>query len=930
MAKDFTNTGRIFSSEASQQDLAKALANTPEDFALSIDTNGLTAVVLPEDVELGRLIALGADLLLIQEDGTIVVLLGGAQNGFVLQVDGVVVPALKLKEAAEKNGDWTALSDVRNIPLFEILNPDSVDLNSGEQEQVNAGDPLIGLPYSPLLPPTDYVYPPRFKEDYFGDKGGTPPGDTTISIVPVVATFETDTFSTLVPAQFIQFDLEFADLGEEITEVTLSISGLPLGTATSAGQLVGGVGSVVQTLQFTGTLAEFEALTVTFPTDFSTESRTDFPAGPLDGQINTATNFLGSQTLDFPVFVFPEGDVEIDDTLPDTVPDETDAPTLITPASLLLPRVTDIDGSEALETLVLTVQGLPGGSDLASLGIVVPAGATATLSDDATTGAATQVLSMDAANVADIEAEYAAFNLTLPADFSTANRSDLTNGSTALPLSVTLDVQTDEDQFPNIDTPTDGTATATRIIDIAFEEDIELDAPFLLSAQEDDGVFNSDQGVDLPLQLQISVDDQDGSETANTSDPRFAVTVDVEFSDLPAGTTVNGGQLTGNIWTGSVAQAEALVLSLPGNYSGSILNVVTVNSPEGSERLSQAIIITPTPDIEVDGFVLARETDADVEVLLSDFIDVVITDPSETLSELNFILPQMPAGIRVVDGSGTDIPGAVSPGPSGTVTVEVDYDAATSPFTPDEVRLIFPTDYSSENPQTTLEATLTVTTIQGGIPNVPVTAVVPVLVDFEGDVQVDDAQVTLQETDAAITFRPVDSILPVATDIDGSESLTEIAFVVNDLPSGTRVSEDGGSTLQPAGSSYAVLGSPAAYADLVIELPRDFSTENPATTLFASVAAVSDEGGFDIGRLDITVDFELDVVLTAPPTVTAFEDGNGLDGDGVTVALGISVMSEDIDGSEDTTFVEITFIDMPDGVIFSSGSYDYFSLIAQA
>ncbi|WP_234423730.1 hypothetical protein [Tateyamaria sp. Alg231-49] len=921
MAKDFSETARVFPSEASPQDLADALLGGPEGFSLSIDTDGLKAIKLPEGVDFGRLVAIGSDILLIQEDGTVVVLLGGAKNNFVIQTDGIVVPASKLKEAAEKDGDWAALSDVRDKSLFEILNPDSESFNSGEQEQVDVGDPLIGLPYNPLLPPTDYVPEPRFKKDYFGDKGGTPPGETTINIIGLVATFETDSFSTLVPSQFIEFTVEFADLGEEITQVTLEIGGLPQGTATSAGQIVGGVGPV-QSLQFTGTVAQFDALTLTFPTDFSSQSRTDFIDGPLDGKISLVTNFLGSASLDFPVYVFPEGDVEIDDTLPDTVPDETDAPTLITPASLLVPRVTDIDGSEALETLVLTIEGLPGGSDLASLGITVPAGATATLSD-AATGAATLVLSMDAANVADIDAAYAAFTLTLPADFSTANRSDLNGSSTALPLSVTLDVQTDEDLSAFTDTPTDGTATATRIIDIDFEEDIELNGPQFLSAAEDDGVFNSDQGVDLPLQLQIAIDDQDGSETESTSDPRFAVTVDVQFSDLPAGTTVNGGQLTGNNWTGSVAEAEALVLSLPGNFSGSILNVVTVNSPEGSERLSQAIVITPTPDIEVDGFVLARETDAEVEVLLSDFIDVVITDPSETLSELNFVLPQMPAGIRVVDGTGVDIPGTVSPpDASGNVTVQIDYDASSSTFTPDEVRLIFPTDYSSENPQTTLEATLTVTTVQGGIPNVPVTALVPVLVDFEGDVQVDDAQLTLQETDAAITFRPVDSILPVATDLDGSESLTQISFVVNSVPAGTRVSEDGGNTFQSVPSSYAFLGSPAAYADLVIELPRDFSTENPATTLFAEVAAISDEGGSDIGRLDITVDFELDVILTAPPTVTALEDGNGLDGDGVTVALGISVMAEDIDGSEDTTFVEITFVDMPDGVTFSSGSYD--------
>ena len=158
--------------------------------------------------------------------------------------------------------------------------------------------------------------------------------------------------------------------------------------------------------------------------------------------------------------------------------------------------MTDADGSEALESLVLTITGLPGGSDLASLGITLPAGATSSIGDDATTGAATLVITLEAVAVGDVLAAYRALSLSLPADFSTANRSDLSNGNTTLPLTLTVDVQTNEDQNPATDTPTDGTATATRIIDIGATEDITLTAPRLRIASEDDGVPGSSQGVD--------------------------------------------------------------------------------------------------------------------------------------------------------------------------------------------------------------------------------------------------------------------------------------------------------------------------------------------------------------------------------------------------------------------------------------------------
>lgn len=885
-------------------------------FSQVIDTNDKNFADVPGEASVLRPFILGNDVFLVQPDGSIVLLLGANKADLILNVDGQAVSVTKLGAVTLSEIDWSVLGDVPTLKINDVLEPGSAQPSAGSEDPVQVGDPLIGLNISPLLPFTEYTFPDDFDRDSLGDEGGSAPGVTEI-LIEDTAFEETDGPLVLRFGDFVSLAVEDSSSGEEITNVTLRLEGLPVGTAASDGRI--SIAGPTGVLTFSGSLSDFENLEITLPTDFSTDSRTDTLPGPITGTVTAETNFLGATTSDFPITVAAEGDAEIDDTLPDTVPDESDAPIDIRPVDLLLPRVTDRDGSESLETLVLTVDGLPAGATLASLGISIPTGATGSIETDPDSGAARLVIEMTAESVADIEAAYASLELTIPADFSTQNRTDLTTG-TALPLSFELSIQTDEDSDPDIDTENDGTVTTTRVVDIGFEEDIDLTAPRLIAAAEDGGVPNSDIGVDVALNLQIVIDDADGSETEDPSDPRFAANVSIAFSDIPAGTTVNAGTLTGTAWTGTVAQAEALVLSFPGDFSGTILSVTTVTTPEGDEAISQGIVITPTPDIEISGAIFARETDDEVEVTLSSFIDVLITDPTEELSTLAFVLPSAPDGIRAEDASGNVI-GTTTLAADGTVTLEIFFDA-DSAFTPEDVTLVFPEDYSTESPATTLEAELTVVTIEGGVENDPVTGTIPITVDFEGDIDVDNSTLTLQETDDVVTFLPADSVLPRATDIDGSESITEVAVVFNALPAGARVSLDGGGSFSPATGAYAFTGTLAEYQDLAIELPRDYSTENPATTLTADISAITDEGGFGFGTLDITVLFELDVTLTAPPTVNVVEDGDGVDGLGVTADLGITIAVTDTDGSEDSTTVEISFTDMPEGVFFNGGDFD--------
>ncbi|MEE4187631.1 MAG: hypothetical protein V2I76_04185, partial [Roseobacter sp.] len=918
MADETRTTERKFEQTTTKTEIFELRSGDLSAFSQVIPADGETLIVLPPDASIERPFILGDDLFLVQPDGTIVLLLGGNKAELVLEVNGQNVAAAKFGTAAISEPDWSVLGDVPALKLNDVLDPGSAQPSTGSEDPIEVSDPLIGLNINPLQPFTEYQRPDEFILSSLGTEGGAPPGLSQIASDDIILT-ETDGSLTLRFGDFIRLSVEDPENGEVITQVDLSITDLPAGTQASGGQV--SFAGPLGTLNFSGSLDEFNALTLTFPADFSTESRADAIAGPLTGNLTVSTNFLGATTDTFPITILPEGDAIIDDSLPDTVPDETDDPIDIRPAELLVAQVRDIDGSENIEELVLTVGGLPAGATIASLGLVVPAGALASISSDAATGAAELVVTLRADQVPDIEAAYAALQLTVPADFSTQNRSDLTSGTT-LPLSFRLAVQTDEDQSSATDTDSDGTVVTTRVVEIGFEEDIDLTAPALLTTAEDGGVPNSDQGVDLALNLEIIIDDQDGSETADTTDPRFAASVAVNFSSLPAGTTVNDGTLTGAVWTGSVAQAEALVLSLPGNFSGSILSVTTVTTPEGTEAISQSIVITPTPDVDITGSIVVTETDAPLAVQLSAFVDVLISDPTETLAAFTFDLADLPPGMRVLDENGVDIPGAVLPGPGGSSTIALSYDASAPAFDPALVTLVFPADYSNSNPVSPLDAAFTIVTEQGGVPNAPVSATIPVVVNFEGDVAIGDSALTLQETDAPVTFRPADTVVPQITDADGSESIQEVAVVFNDLPAGSRVSLDNGGSYLPVSGAYSFQGSLAEYQDLLIELPADFSTANPSTVLFADIAAISDEGGFDVGRLDITVDFELDVTLTAPATIVAQEDGIGIDGQGVIVDLGIAIAVTDQDGSEDSTTVEIAFTDLPDGVVFDRGSYD--------
>ncbi|NRB36616.1 MAG: hypothetical protein HRU31_18185, partial [Rhodobacteraceae bacterium] len=750
-------------------------------------------------------------------------------------------------------------------------------------------------------------------------------GDVDLDVSPVIRV-ETDAPISLTPSARWSASISDNDGNlplETLTEITLTLNrmpsgvqvqGVPIGTVTYNASSGGG-------FTFVGSSDQYDAMRLVFPKDFSTQSRSDgFAEGPLTGTFRAkSTEDSVGQSTAVSFTIRAEGDVEIDDTLPDLVPDETDSPTVISPSGLLLPEVTDFDRSESLEMLVLTVKGLNGDATIAGLKLGLPAGAVVDLTT-AGSGAKTLKVTLTSASVGDVLAVYKAMSLTLPTDFSTANRNDIGPVNTSLPLTFKLDVQTDEDRNPNTDTTNDGTATATRIVDIGFEEDISLTAPRLITAQEDGGIPDVSVGVTVDLGIDIAITDNDGSETESTADPRFAASVEIRFVNMPASTIASTGSLKGTVWTGSVADARALSLDLPGDYSGAFLSLITVTTPEGSQATVQGVRVEPTRDIIIDGSIESNETDAELELLLSNFIDVTVPDPSEVLNEIDFDLNGLPKGVRAEDGIGNTV-GTITDVGGGKVNLSIVWKQGDT-FDPASVILVLPRDYSTTNPSDTLTATLRAVTDQGSA-----SGNIPLIITEEGDLRINDGATDLAETDAVVRIKPSDHVLPVATDIDMSESVIRVAGVFNNLPSGTRVTTDNGNSWTAlAQDSYIFNLGFAAYQRLIIEFPRDFSTESPATTVFGEIAALTDETGVGLARLDITLEAEGDLVITGDGLIQLEEnDPTGNFDEDTTTSAPLDLYltdawigaASDADGSEVIANIRAVLRNLPDGTRYS-------------
>jgi len=775
----------------------------------------------------------------------------------------------------------------------------------------------------------------------------TPKGDVDIDVDPIVVA-ETDAPVTINPSSEWIVSISDLDPGlplEALTEVTLTLRDLPPGVTTSAAfpGFPDGTPSITYDpanggdFTFVGTGAQYEQLRITFPQDYSTavlDGSDTLIQETISGEITGVSTEGKNGPVPVELTITPEGDVTIDVLTPDNLI-ETDAALTFALGDYLDPKVIDLDSllsapaprNEIFETIEVTIAGLPndplGRFDLTSFS-GLPAGATLTY-DPSGVGPGTLTATFTGRDAADL---FSAVTVTVPPDFSTANRSDLGAGETTLPIQITISVVTNEDQISGDDTAIDGEATATAEVNIDFTHDINLDVGDTVIADEDGGIPDVSVGVTVDLGLSISVDDTDDSEDQENISAPFGSQVTIQFSQVVGGLSANRGAvdpLTGE-WTGSVDDANNLQLRYPGDYSGTTLAQVTVETPEGIVQDVKQIIIRPVIDVAVDGRVEVDETDADLVVLLSSFVTVDVVPPNETLYSIDFTLDDLPPGTQAIDRVSGDPVGTFTTDPTtGLLSFEYQWTQGDPGPSPADAELVFPTDFStaSPDPDLPLVANLSIETIQGGTILGPEDFDVEIRINYEEDITlVVNPVPPLAETDDFVAVRPFDYLQPGADDNDGSEFIDAVSLIFPDLPPGTEYDIGAGRVAAPLPAFF----DGVEYQNLIIYLPPDFSTENPGTTLEAQFTATTNEGGFVQETLTITLSAEGDLDVTGPGTITLSENdpAGSIDTDATTeLPLEFSLtqlfdaQASDADGSESIEEVTVTFDNLPDDALYS-------------
>lgn len=439
-----------------------------------LETSELTQIRVSEDVLLNRPAVLLDHLVFPVQEGGALVLLDAADTDLLVLSELLAIPSGTLVDLAVASDAWTTLADAPEIDLSQFR-VDGAILPASALEPTDAivNLPLEGLAISPLLPPTEFAFP-----EYIDDQvGGGPEAQINIVQTGPVLRVETDADLPIVLSDFFDISAGQPEFGEQITEVIVRLSDLPSGTVASAGTITNG------SLTFVGTLAAFEALTLTFPQDFSTESRIDAVAGPLNGEISANSSFGDGPVQTFPVVVLQEADLDmIGSGL--VALTETDAALSFRPVDAVRPEATDIDGSEEVTEVQLTLEGLPDGTLVS-------------YDDGVIFGAAPTTLSFSGSL-----ADYARIEVLLPADFSTTNPATAISGS--------VQAVTNEG----------GLEVRPLTVTVEATPDITLAAPALVAGVEDgDGVDGS--GVTLDLGLEIAVDDTDGIRGCDPGDPQL-------------------------------------------------------------------------------------------------------------------------------------------------------------------------------------------------------------------------------------------------------------------------------------------------------------------------------------------------------------------------------------------------------------------------
>ncbi|MFV0335750.1 MAG: hypothetical protein ACK5JR_16965, partial [Tropicimonas sp.] len=454
------------------------------------------------------------------------------------------------------------------------------------------------------------------------DRQDSVPVDLTLSITPTpdlsvtvteaaVVLTETDAPLPFTPADGFAIEVTDTDGSESVDSVTYTLSGIPAGLSYSYQIGSGPVQSATGPFTFTGSLADFSDLVITFPADWSTGG-----AANLTGTLNVITNENGNQTVSNSVQIDVEPDFALEIDPAGISLTESDAALSFTPADLASFTLSDADGSEVVDSVTLTLSGLPDG----------------TVWND---GSGNQAVSGGTFTFTGSRAAFEALTVTLPADFSTESPASTITGS--------LSATTNEGGSGSGSFAV--TVTATSDLDVTVNDDsivlTETDAAVDYTPSDD---------------IEIAVSDVDGSETASIS---------YVLAGLPAGASyiLNGTEtpVSGTLsLTLSPADYAGLTLRFPADFATDtpLSGTVSVTTNEGgSQSTPFTITVTGTEDISV-----AVRPDPDLSIasatpkVIDLGVDALVSDsqatPSEVLDEL-VISFDAPVDAGVLASAGT-------------------------------------------------------------------------------------------------------------------------------------------------------------------------------------------------------------------------------------------------------------------------------------
>uniref|UniRef100_UPI003D256D03 retention module-containing protein n=5 Tax=Aeromonas veronii TaxID=654 RepID=UPI003D256D03 len=444
--------------------------------------------------------------------------------------------------------------------------------------------------------------------------------------------------------------------------------------------------------------------------------------------------------------------------------------------------------------------------------------------------------------------------------------------------------------FVTIDRTGDATIAAAGF-DTTYQSE-----PFINTEQSAEPLLEPEplENILLDESEVISLDEDSstsGNLLANSSNPdgpQAASIISYSWGsniDVPAGVS---STLTG-IGTLIINSDGSFTFTPAPDYSGAVPTVSYVVT-DGTDIVTSTLtlIVTPQGDIDFNAealSVVTSETDALLEVLLTNTVSISDGDGSETWTSLVYTFDNLPAGTEAVGGNLV-----------GNVLTVTAVNGVLPAF-----GLVFPADYSTagvagstSNSGAPISYTVVATTNEG-----TANSSGTVTIGVEGDISVSATNLVLAETDAPVAVSLAAQLGVNATDADGSEQVTGVTVTLSGVPAGALMGA--GWVAGAVAGSYSWSGASTAGVP-GFSLPADWSG-----VVNGNVEGTTDEGGADNKPFTVTINAGHDIDFNVEALNAGATETDGT----VQVLLTNTVSISDGDGSETWTSLVYTFNNLP-------------------